>query len=419
MSTHDTSPKSDRVFFSKQPILDAERRIWGYELLSGEIQDGLFMLFDTEESAAASLRSSTFFGLKTAMDRGKRVMVALNAQGLRDGLARTLPPELGIIRLILEEPASEGFKSIVQGMRDEGYTIALEVNPDALDKADHDLADIVALDFTPRPMLGIKVRKVTGNAQLLARGIETIEQFEEARAQKFTLFQGPFFKLPELEEGRELASNEISRMEMLRIIETEGPDPEGIAEAVKGDVSISFRLLTLLNSPAFGLVQKVDSVDHAVNLLGWEKLRNWLRAVLLADMAGAGEGPQELAAISMQRAKFLELVTMEYDYWGFNPETMFLLGLFSLLDSILGMPMAEVVNLLPMDAKLKASLMREEGNDHQPLLDLIDSLEDGDWDRLDEMLNRLSFDQQAVKAAYAAATAWAGVFLSVEEWNKA
>ena len=250
---------------------------------------------------------------------------------------------------------------------------------------------------------------------LLARNVRTQEQFHTARNLGFTLFQGPFFKEPELIPGRKLSSNEVSRLHMLKVMEGRDPDLEGIAAAVKADVAVSFRLLSLLNSAAFGLSQKIGSVDHAVRLLGWVHLKKWLRAVLLADMAGQDDGPKELAILSMQRGRFLELVTTEYDYWGFNPETMFLLGMFSLLDTILGMPMAEVVELLPLDAKLKDALRRDPNNEHMPLFNLVDCLEDGDWPALEELTGRLGMDQDTVKKAYAAAMDWSGLLLTSDK----
>ncbi len=87
-------------------------------------------------------------------------------------------------------------------------------------------------------------------------------------------------------------------------------------------------------------------IDQAIALLGWNKLKTWLRAVIIADMAGQEEVPQELAALSLQRAKFFELLSTEYDWWGFQPGTLFLLGIFSLLDVILGMQMTDLVDKL-------------------------------------------------------------------------
>jgi EAL and modified HD-GYP domain-containing signal transduction protein len=143
-------------------------------------------------------------------------------------------------------------------------------------------------------------------------------------------------------------------------------------------------------------------------LLGWNKLKSWLGALLLVDLSGKEEVPRELAALSLHRGKFLELLAVKVDYWGFNPNTLFLLGLFSLMDSILGLPMEKVVELLPLEAKLKAALRGEPNNVYRPLLELLESLEDGDWPALEVLTRKLFLDRDLIKDTFAQARDWAG-----------
>ena len=148
-------------------------------------------------------------------------------------------------------------------------------------------------------------------------------------------------------------------------------------------------------------------------MLGWLKLKSWLHAVLIVDMAGKDEVPQELAALSLQRAKFFELLTTHYDYWGFNPGTLFLMGLFSLMDAILGMPMISLVELLPLDAKLKSALTGDPNNEYRPLFRLLECLEDADWPALEVHTQKLFMDIGQVKDTFAQARDWgAGFFTS-------
>ena len=147
-------------------------------------------------------------------------------------------------------------------------------------------------------------------------------------------------------------------------------------------------------------------------LLGWIKLKTWLRAVLIVDMAGKEEIPRELAALSLQRAKFFELLATAYDYWGFNPGTLFLMGLFSLMDAILGMPMENVAELLPLDAKFKAALLRDPNNEYRPLFELLECLEDADWLTLEALTHKLFMDLDQVKTTFAQARDWAGGFFA-------
>jgi c-di-GMP phosphodiesterase len=134
--------------------------------------------------------------------------------------------------------------------------------------------------------------------------------------------------------------------------------------------------------------------------------------VLFVDMAGKDEVPQELAALSLQRGRFFELLATEYDYWGFNPSTLFLMGLFSLMDAILAIPMENVVELLPLDAKLKAALSRDPNNEYRPLFELLECLEDADWPALEALSQKLFVDLGQIKNSFTQARDWAGGFFA-------
>ena len=346
MTEENTAPAQQSLFFTKQPILDTKRSIWGYELLGAEIKEGIYEVFPQQESAA-SLSSSTYVGLQEAMERGKKIMVGFDDTSILTGLPYALPPSCGVVRVLPGSAPAPGLDAALQKLRSEGYQTVLEVTPGKpLPDEIRGQADILAFDFSagnPDPASLDQMRK--HRSVMLARRVKTVEQFQAARDMGFTLFQGSFFKEPERVRDRKLGSNEVARLNLFRLMETEDPDVKSLAAAIRSDVSISFRLLSYLNSASFGLRHNIQSIDQAIMMLGWLKLKSWLRAVLLVDMAGKDEVPQELAALSLQRGKFFELLATEYDYWGFNPSTLFLMGLFSLMDAILGMPMENLVEL--------------------------------------------------------------------------
>jgi EAL and modified HD-GYP domain-containing signal transduction protein len=308
----------------------------------------------------------------------------------------------------------EGLDTALRGLRSEGYQTMLEVVPgQSLPLEICSQADIIGFDCSagkpPQEALD-RIKKFP--ALLLARGLKTTEQFQATRDLGFSLFQGAFFKEADCVRGRKLGSNEVARLNLFQLMEAEEPNVKELAAAIRSDVSVSFRLLSFLNSASFGFRQNIQSIDQAIMLLGWVKLKTWLRAVLLVDMTGKEEVPQELAALSLQRGKFYELLATEYDYWGFNPSTLFLVGLFSLMDAILGMPMGEVVELLPLEAKLKVALKRDANSEYRPFFELLDCLEDADWPMLETLTQKLCLDLAFIKAAFATARNWADGFFA-------
>jgi c-di-GMP phosphodiesterase len=414
MAEDNGSPDPHSVFFTKQPILDPRRSIWGYELLGGEMREGIYEVFPQRESAA-SLTSSTYWGLQEAMERGKKIMVGLDEKSILTGVPHAMPPASGVIRVLPDAASVPELPAALQALRNEGYLIVLDVTGDCPTPTDLcNQADILSFDLgegkqNPRSLEPMR----RPASQLLARGVKTGEQFQAAKDLGFGLFQGAFFKQPEYVPDRKLCSNEIARLNLMHLWENEEPDLRAVGQAISQDVAISFRLLAYLNSAHFGLRYNVKSIDQAIRLLGWDRLRNWLRALIVLDMAGKDEAPRELAALSLQRGKFFELLAKEYDYWGFNSNTLFLMGLFSLLDAILAMPMAAVVDMLPVDAKLKAALRRDPNNEYWPLFRLLESLEDADWDGLGTLTQELCLDLGSIKKSFAKARDWAsGLFAS-------
>ena len=198
-----------------------------------------------------------------------------------------------------------------------------------------------------------------------------------------------------------MTSNEVARFNLLHMLEQEDPDFLQLAEIIQSDVAISFRLLAYLNSAAFGLRRKIESIYQAISMLGWRKMRTWLRVVLLNDMSQRTEASELMA------------VAKDHDFWGFDPEILHLLGVFSLLDVMLGMPMEDIVTYLPLDGKLKAALCREPNNEYQPLLQLAQHYEEARWEDGRRMIQKLNLDGAKVQAAFQASVDWANEMASL------
>jgi c-di-GMP phosphodiesterase len=401
------------IFFTKQPIIDNHRRIWGYELLGAELQGGIYEVFSQQESAA-SLSSAPYLGLQDAMVRGKKITVAFDIKSINEGLPHVLPPGHGVLRVLCGTALSNDVLDALQTFRKAGYLVSLDFSPESMSKDIFGQIDILAQDFAAARKNDLIQEAAYHKTEFLVRGVQTIEQFEKAREMGFNLYQGSFFKESHPIPGRKLSSNNVSRINLFQLIESQDPDLKALAVAISSDVSISFRLLLYLNSPLFGLIRKIQSIDQAIVLLGWNKLKIWLRAVLLADMAGQEEIPRELAALSLQRAKFFELLATEYDWWGFKPGSLFLLGIFSLLDVILGMKMAELAEKLPLDPKLKAALRRDTKSEYVPLFHLQSCLEDGNWGALENQVQLLGLELEHIKAFHAQSRDWAEAFFSIQ-----
>jgi EAL and modified HD-GYP domain-containing signal transduction protein len=403
-------------FFTKQALFDVKRKLWGYEIQGGAEACSVLACFADQEHLAGSLASTSYMGVQHAVERGKKVAAPFDEAGFLAQAPYALPPAHGVVKFIGPASRPREVLEAAAKLRADGYALAVDMGqnqPDLPELAA--LADMWCFDAADGgDPAAVAARNTGGRAVLWAARVGSLDSFEQLKAAGFAIFQGRFFKEPELVAERKLTSHQMSRFQLLHLIESEDPDVDALAEAISADVSVSFRLLSYLNSAAFGFPQKIQSIRQAIMILGSIKIRNWLRAVLLADMAQGGDMPRELAELSLQRARLMELVTTRYDFWDFNPGTLFLLGLFSLLDAILGLPMAQVAEHLPLDEKLKAALRRDARNEYQPLLDLAECIEDLDWPRLSSLTRQLGLELDAIKVCASEAMAYSSGFFATQ-----
>ncbi|UCF92583.1 MAG: HDOD domain-containing protein [Desulfobacterales bacterium] len=409
--TQKKNPEEDliSVAIGRQPIFDAKRRLWGYELFGVGRTATTGAGLPEEADVAASVASSAYMGLQHVLDRGKKVFVNFNEKSILDNLPYALPPVLVAVKVEEHLYKRSSVAELLHRLKSDGYLIAVAgFSGDPVCDPLYRLADIIGIEVAhqTRDALAAPLASARSyRALLLASRVEDPRRLKLCQELGFSLFHGAFFKSPDKITIRKLSSHEVSRLSLLQSIEKDEPDMGQLAEAIQADVSISFRLLAYLNSAAFGFPQKIRSIQHALALLGWRQMKNWLRVVLLADMSQSQEA-YELVWLSAQRGKFLELITREHDFWGFDPESLNLLGLFSLLDTLLGSPMTEIVSYLPLDHKLKAALCREPNNEYLRLLELAQYFEEGRWVEGEKTIQQLNLDSHKVKAAFQISLNW-------------
>jgi len=411
---NDSTPLSaaTAVSIARQPIFNADRSLWGYELFC--VGDGVTTKF---ESAAVEVAASAYMALQQILTQGQKILLNFDEMEIIDNMAYALPPERAVVQVDEQLYLRPTIAQILTRLNADGYLIAVcgfsgNRQFDAL----YRLADIIGVPVVGREKADVSelLKNIQGvNARLLARRVDNAAQFDMCREVGVTLFEGAFFKQPDTITIHKMTSNKAARLQLLKRIEARDPDIDDLAETIQADAAVSFRLLTYLNSAAFGLSQKIKSIQHAIRLLGWPKLKNWLRVVLINDMSES-DSAADLFQLSAQRGKFLERVAIDHDFWGFDPESLHLLGLFSLLDTMLETPMSEIVTFLPIENKLKGALTREPDNEYQPLLRLAQYVEEARWEDARGMMQQLNLNPEKVIAAFNAAVDWADQLMTVD-----
>jgi EAL and modified HD-GYP domain-containing signal transduction protein len=244
--------------------------------------------------------------------------------------------------------------------------------------------------------------EVAHNARLVVRELPSIEDFRFCYKLGATLFQGPFVTSREDWRERELPPNTARIGTLIARLRAEAGTHE-LADLLKQDAALSLRLLRYINSAANALPQPVSSIEHALTLLGREKLHRWL--ILLVCSAGtSGERGSAALETALIRGRMMELLGAEHP--AAEREALFLVGLLSLVDVILQVPMEKALAPLALSPDIDAALRTNSGP-LQPLLALAMACEGSDHHRLHEAAARCGISPEQASECHMQALSWA------------
>lgn len=226
---------------------------------------------------------------------------------------------------------------------------------------------------------------------LCATNVNEANQFKFCKSHELDLLQGFFYTLPEAKDKQKITPSAQTLMELLVKLQDQEAEPEDLADIINQDVSLSYKLLRLINSAFFGLPREVSSTKQAVMMLGLNKVKTWASLLCLTGM---DDKPNELRSVAMVRARMCELLAK---YYHGQAEVFFSVGLFSTLDALMDKPMSGIIADLPLAPEITEALLNKQGAAGQALQDVL-AYERGDWQTLEnsslpgEVLVRIYLD---------------------------
>ena len=266
------------------------------------------------------------------------------------------------------------------------------------------MADFVKIDMKGPSVAEISAltqRFHTRGPRLIAEKVETRDDFEFAKTEGFSYFEGYFFRKPEMMRARGAQSYRTVYLRLLSAISKSALDWKEIEDIVKSDPMLYYRLLRYINSALFGLRGEVKNIGQALTILGENQIRRWCRLSGMLELSR--NRPSDLALASLVRAKFAETIATRANCGGSD---LFQVGLLSLMDAILEIRMREVLEGLPIDASSRTVLLEDAGP-LSPLFDLMLAVEAGVWPRIAALSTQLGIDQQFVAQSQWSAMEWA------------
>src|SRR3954464_8918280 len=388
-------------FVARQPILTVDEQVVAYELLFRDSMENCFSSPDANTAACSTLDSSLMIGLDTLCN-GRLAFLNFTRDVLLGDYALLFPKERVVIELLETIPPDNEVLAACHRLKDMGYVLALDDFAEADPRQGLvEFSRFIKVDVraTTLPKCEELARRFGRDHAMLAEKVETREEFHAVSKIGFTHFQGYFFRVPEIVTTTDIPANKLNYLRMLQAVQEPDLDLKEIERLIKGEVSICYRLLRYLNSAVFSFSCEIRSIKHALTMLGNIEIR---RGVHWVATLGAGQKKSEAVCTALVRAKYCELLSSKVAHAGSD---LFLMGLFSLMDTILQIPMASVVDKIPLDGAIKSVIMG--GPSHlRTIYRLMLAQESGEWPAATELCKLLHLTTEESADSYWKAVRW-------------
>ncbi len=397
---------SEQVFIGRQPVVDAQQKIMGYELLFRSNAEENSAHFSDDFSAGAQVLINTLSNMGTGWLLGDKIaFLNVNTEMLNSEFMELLPAQRIVLELQGELSPSSALLERMQALKALGFNFALlspqvHINNSELIK----LATYVKVDLLSVPKDRLKELSVALKQyplKIVAEKVESLAEFKLCKEYKFDYFQGYYFAHPEILTAKVINPSHALVLDILNKVRS-NVDIAEIERGFKRDVALSFKLLRYINSVGFGLSCEIQSIRHALSILGYQQLYRWL--TLLVVTTNENGTPSALMKTAITRGRLTELLGHELVDKG-ERDNLFIVGIFSLLDAMLEMPMDKVLEKLTLPENISDALLHREGI-YGPFLALAEACESADIQRIHDLAASLAIDPNAVNEAHLKALAW-------------
>lgn len=353
---------NDKIFLGRQPIVDRTRSTFGFELFHRD-SPGQATLFEDPDDATRAVMERTL--MQWGMERivGDRFgFINASPSLFRRNLHRAMPPEGIIFEICENEPLDDMTMDAIRRARSAGYHFALD-NVTSAAQVERSrmlpLVSIVKIDVREAPPIEVpdiirSVRRLVPDVHIAAEKVETKAMFTQCIDDGFDLFQGFFFGKPEVLQRAARPVTATTAFALESEMQCDVVDIVRVQELVASDPTLAYRILAVVNSSAFGMNRQVDSLDHALSMLGHDQLRH---VATLVSMSSSNATCERLVAIGVARARLASRLVSDDR----QRSSAFTVGLLSVTDAIYGTPIDELLGDLPVSNEIADALVCGEG----------------------------------------------------------
>jgi EAL and modified HD-GYP domain-containing signal transduction protein len=396
------------VVLARQPILDKNQKIFGYEIFSRKNIDS----DKSEEHYDAKSDNNVMFNILSTFGtegllQGKNAFLNCILEDNNLDSFELISPKNVILEIQKPQQKTaeviQDFENKIKTLKTKGYKIAFAsyVFEQGYEKL-LVLGNFLKIDIKIEKELKPLVRKARmNNLKIVAEKVENMQEFERCFELDFDYYQGYFFSKPINLEAK-ITNPSVNNLIRLMNLTMQEADFKEIESVLKTDPTLSFKLLRYLNSYGVGHGIKVDSFQKALLILGYKQLFKWLS--ILFTNAKQSKNSEVVAKTALVRAKFMEMIANEKMNKA-KADHCFVVGLFSLLDAMLNVRMDVALGAINIADEIKSAILDKEG-EYAPLLALILSLENNDWIDVFASAYELKLTNEEINSHYMKSVEW-------------
>lgn len=393
---------------ARQPILDKDRKIVAYELLyrSADSVNCADLSDEMKASATVLVNILSDFGSKWLLE-GKLIFINVTAELLGDeDFLSLIPPGRVVLGLRGNPQVSAELLAACEGLRARQVGLALEgVDPDDSNLPLLKLASFIDMDIRNTDSETLverffQLRKLP--ARLIAKKIEDGNTFKFCVELGFDCYQGYYFSKPEVVKEKAISPSQGNLIQLLNLL-NDNADVKDIEAVFKHDPALMVKLLNYVNCAAVSSGRQIKSIGNAITVIGYSQLYRWV--ALLIYTSGDTATPPSLVRGVLTRARFLELLGKAKDPSA-RHDNLFIVGMLSMLDLILGTPMPKVLEKMQVAGVIADALLKREGV-YGMFLMLAESCENQDFAKMSELAGILGLKTEAINQAQLEAIGWA------------
>jgi EAL and modified HD-GYP domain-containing signal transduction protein len=389
-----------KAFVGRQPIYREGVDVFAYELFSRNNELNQAAVAGNDASTTeALLHEFVDVGLDGVVGPHPAFVTVTRDFVLSDCFS-SVPKNGVILQVDGNSDADDAMLGALGRLSNAGYSIALNNFTYTEDRRPWaELADTIKLNVRTldRDTLSKQTEALRPfKVKLLAEEVETYEDYKQCKDLGFDYFEGYFFCKPRASDDLRLPSNRLSALQVLSKLQNPDIRLDELERAVGQDVGLSYRILRYLNSPINALPRKVDSIRHAIVLVGTSLIRQWASVIWMESIE---DKPRELMIMSMVRAQMCQQLGVALGVR--TVDQFFTVGLLSLLDALLDRPMSAILQDLPLIQPVKDALLTKSGLMGEAL-SCIEAYEHCNWDQT----TCGNLDEKKIREAYLSSVAW-------------